>query len=270
MQRLYPLPAASEALQGCYLGKALRPAGWQGLFCYANYVTSLDGRIAAPASDGGLRVPETVANRRDWRLFQELAAHADVLITSGRYLRDLEEGSAQDVLPIGGEREYADLRLWRAQQGRPPQPDVAIMSASLDFPVPRELLDQGRRVQVFTGARHDEARARRLREQGAEVHAIGRGAAVSGSELMRALADLAYHNAYCVTGPYVLHSLMADGVVNSLFLTTVSRIIGGAPFSSIVEGPLLDKPVDYRLDWLYLDTQAPDGLVQLFARYNQQ
>jgi len=45
-------------------------------------------------------VPDSVANPRDWRLFQELAAQADVLVMSARHLRELAAGAAQDSLRL--------------------------------------------------------------------------------------------------------------------------------------------------------------------------
>jgi len=44
-------------------------------------------------------VPRAIANERDWRLFQELSAQADIFLTSGRYLREWAKGQAQEILP---------------------------------------------------------------------------------------------------------------------------------------------------------------------------
>lgn len=74
----------------------------------------MDGRIAgALPGERRQRVPAATANPRDWRLYQELAGHADVLITSGRYLRDLDASRAQDILPLGSDEAFADIRQWR-------------------------------------------------------------------------------------------------------------------------------------------------------------
>jgi len=92
-----PLPAAERKLEGLYLSHDLRQHYLKSgrAFVYANFVTSIDGRIAVPRSNGnGLVVPKNIANKRDWRLFQELAAQADIIISSGRYLRDWANRSA--------------------------------------------------------------------------------------------------------------------------------------------------------------------------------
>ncbi len=119
-------------------------------YIYSNYVVSLDGRIAIPRENGrGMKVPQTTANDRDWRLFQELAIQADVIITSGRYLRDYEKGQAQEILAVYDKPEFADLQPWRDDHGLSPQPDLAVVSGSLDFPIPKVLLEQKRRVMCL-------------------------------------------------------------------------------------------------------------------------
>ena len=76
IMQLYPLPAAERELEGLYLAHDIRQHDLKSgrAFVYANFVTSIDGRIAVPRSNGnGLVVPKNIANKRDWRLFQELA-----------------------------------------------------------------------------------------------------------------------------------------------------------------------------------------------------
>ena len=71
--KLYPLPAQETPLQGAYLSHDLRLYSERANkpFIYANFVVSLDGRIAIPHPSGhGLTVPQATANARDWRLFQ--------------------------------------------------------------------------------------------------------------------------------------------------------------------------------------------------------
>jgi len=133
LQRLYPEPG-TRALTGLYLDQCWRGAavpGPDGCFVYANFVASLDGRIATVAEPGGrLGVPAAIANPRDWRLYLELAAQADVLLVSGRYVRELAAGTAQAGFALSGDAP-ADLLAVRARLGLPPRPALAVLSASL-------------------------------------------------------------------------------------------------------------------------------------------
>ena len=135
-----------------------RPAGRP--FVYSNFVTSLDGRIAVPGPAGsGLIVSKRIANSRDWRLFRNLVVQADVIISSGRYLRDYAEGHAQEILRTDADDPlFTGLHEWRIERGLPPPPDIAVISASLDFPIPDALTASGRRVLIFTIRQADPQR----------------------------------------------------------------------------------------------------------------
>jgi riboflavin biosynthesis pyrimidine reductase len=268
--RLYPDPGGRAALNGLYLDGPLEPPGFGGpLFVYSDFVVSLDGRIAAaPAGELRQRVPGTTANPRDWRLFQELAAHADVLITSGRYMRDLAAGRAQDLLPVGGGEAFEDIRQWRADRGLPPQADIAVISRSLDFRVPPVLRQQGRRVMIFTAGSAPPDRALDREREGAQVIRAG-AETVDGGLACDRLAEAGYRRACNVTGARVLHTLLRAGQLHALFLTSVHRLIAGEPFTSLVQGTALPRPADLRLVSLYYDAFALDGAGQTFARYDR-
>lgn len=268
--QLYPLPGREVSLQGLYLDQDLRryAEGLDRPFVYANFVTSLDGRIAVPGPTGsGLIVPKQIANPRDWRLFQELAVQADVIISSGRYLRDYAEGHAQEILRVYDDPQFADLRDWRLTQGLPAQPDLAVISASLDFPVPDGLTADGRSVVVFTTSQADPARVRELEQHAGRVVIAGE-TGVTGDRLVQAMAELGYRTIYSATGPKVLHLLLAADVLDRLYVTLAGRLLGGQPFSTIVEGPLLVPPVGMKLSTTTFDPLGLDGLGQLFLSYD--
>jgi len=267
--QLFPQPARECRLRGAYLAHGLRQMAraQQQAFVYANFVTSLDGRIAVPRDDGeALTVPGAIANDRDWRLFQELAAQADLIISSGRYLREWAQGRAQEILQVDDPR-FADLRAWRRQQGLLPQPDIAIVSRSLAFPIPDLLGAGGRRVVVFTGADPDPARVRQIEAQGGRVIVAGEGG-VDGAAMLAQMTRLGYRSVYSAAGPRILHLLLTGGALHRLYLTLAHRVLGGDPFAALVDGPLLERAAGFRLNTLYLDTAALDGLGQLFVSYD--
>lgn len=268
--QLYPQPALERPLKGTYLDHQLRQhsqASGQALV-YANFITSLDGRIAIPhPTREGMMVPQDTANDRDWRLFQELAAQADVIISSGRYLRDWADGRAQEILRVN-DPEFADLKEWRLARGLPPQPDIAIISRSLRFPIPEVLTAAERKVVVFTTANPDPARVKEIEAKAGQVLVVGKES-VQGEPMVQQMSELGYTTVYSAAGPKVLHLLLAGNVLNRLYLTYANRLLGGQPFSSIVEGDLLDPAVDMSLNTIYFDPYALDGLGQLFVSYNR-
>jgi riboflavin biosynthesis pyrimidine reductase len=213
-------------------------------------------------------VPGVVANDRDWRLFQELAVQADLIITTGRYLRDYAAGKAQEILRVYDDPAFADLSAWRQARGLSSQPDLVVVSSSLDFPIPYALRRQKRRVVVVTDRRADSARIARIEAQLGEVIVAGE-TQVQGGPFVDVLAARGYRSIYSAAGPRILHMLLAGDVLDRLYLTTAPRILGGQPFAAIVDGPLLEPPVDMALRTLYYDAVGLDGLGQLFACYER-
>jgi riboflavin biosynthesis pyrimidine reductase len=271
IMRLFPLPNQDLPLKGLYLSHNLRENKRDSgdSFVYSNFITSLDGRIAVPhPTKAGMVVPDQITNPRDWRLFQELAVQADIIITSGRYLRDYAEGRAQEILRVYDDPQFADLKDWRTERDLSPQPDMAVISGSLDFPVPPALIQGDRNIVVITTSHADPGRIKALERQTGKVIIAGEGS-VNGNRLVESLLEMGYRIIYNTTGPKVLHLLLAAGVLDRLYLSFVNRLLGGSPFSSIVEGGLLDPPVDFNLNTIYLDPHALNGLGQLLTSYNQ-
>lgn len=269
--QLYPSPSREVPLTGLYLEHDLRnqTGRFDGTFVYSNYITSMDGRIAIPhPTKPGMIVPTQIANPRDWRLFQELAIQADILITSGRYLRDYAEGRAQEILRVYDDPQFADLKEWRTSQGFKSQPDLAVISASLNFPIPEMLTREGRSVYIFTIEHADRERIRSLEEQAGKVIIVG-DESVQGRALIESLAEHGHRVIYNSTGPKVLHLLLAGNVLDRLYITIASRILGGRPFSSVVEGDLFDPPVDFQISNVYYDPFALDGVGQILTCYRR-
>lgn len=269
--QLYPVPAQEVDLKGLYLRHELRRIGatLDRPFVYTNYVTSIDGRIAIPRKEGkGMVVPEATANDRDWRLFQELAVQADIILSSGRYLRDYAEGKTQEILRVYDDPRFEDLGRWRAERGLPAYPDLAVVSGSLDFPIPSFLTQSGRKVIVITHGAADAERRRKLESESGHVIIAG-DADVSGRQAIDALGGLGYRTIYMATGPRVHHLLLSDNALDRLYVTVAHRLLGGQPFSSLVEGGLLQPAAGMRLNALYFDPHALEGMGQQFICFER-
>jgi len=264
--RLYPAPREETPLAGLYLGLNLHQAAADGDVCiYSNYIASLDGRISVRNPETGEQeVPGSIANKRDWRLYQELAAQSDVTITSARYFRQLAGGRAQDLLPPGREPEYRDLYQWRRSQGLDARPAVAIVSNSLDIPAAALDVVHDRDIYVFTTQRADPAWEKALKRRGAHVIHAGEKACVEGGALRRQLAGLGFGSAGMIAGPQVHGTLVRAGALDRLFLTTHYSLLGGGEFRTILQGELA-APASLELKSLYLDTETSS---QMFAQFS--
>lgn len=258
-------------MTGLYLAHSLNQQENNGKpFVYSNFISSLDGRIsvAEPGRETHM-VPGDIVNRRDWRLYQELAGQADLLITSGRFFRQSLVGEAQDRLPVGPEPEYDDIRDWRAERGMKPQPDIAIMSGSLDLPGKALDAYADRRILVITGDDANEEKAAGLIANGVELIRAGPGSRVDGARLVSAVAELGYSSLYAIAGPDVFSTLLSANSIDRLYLTTANRLLGGNEFDTLTRGPRLEPACSMQLKELYHDPHAPAGAGQLFAVYER-
>ena len=92
---------------------------------------------------------------------------------------------------------------------------------------------------------------------------------VEGRRLVQTMVELGYQTVYSAAGPRILHMLLAAGVLDRLYLTLASRILGGDPFASIVKGKVLETAIDMKLHRLTLDPTGLGGPGQIFLSYNR-
>jgi riboflavin biosynthesis pyrimidine reductase len=267
---LYPKSGTRHDLRKLYLADLPdRGSSGEPPFIYSNYITSLDGRIAVPLPDHDThQVPPAIANARDWRLFQELAAQADILITTARYFRQAEKQQAQAELPLANAPEFNDLHQWRTARGLPAQPDIAIFSASLNIPPATLEPYQNRKLYILTTERADRDKLQRLRDTAnVEIITCGNSEEVNASRLRTKLGQLGYHRVYAIAGPRVLHTLIKAGALDRLYLTTAHVLLGGTRFDTMVTGPQLVPAKTMPLRTMYLDTESPEGAGQTMSIY---
>lgn len=273
MLRLLPSPAQAVSLKGLYLSERLGPPLERARsFVYANYIGSLDGRISLPDPQAmRRRVPRAIANARDWRLFQELAAGADAVLVGGRYLRGLKQAVSNVSFPVSDRPEYADLLDWRRAHGLAPQPAVVIASASLELPPLDVLVGSGRRVYVATGEAADPGKIAALESQGVRVLGVGSGTHMEGRRLVDALARESQRNIAVIGGGAVLHALVADGALDRLYLTLACRLLGGTAFDTLLTGSELVPAADFKLSALHYDEDGREAVdvEQLFAIFDR-
>jgi len=266
---LYPNTGEQHPLKNLYLGQLAEVPVDNAPFIYSNFIASLDGRIALPARNRHThQVPPAIANTRDWRLFQELAAQSDLLITSARYFRQAADSETQAELPVGQAAEFDDLRAWRIEQGLAPQPDIAVFSASLDIPL--DTLDHypGRRLLLITGHKADPEKLEQL-TAGGRMQAIhcGEGRRVEAGGLRTQLRHYGYRRVYAIAGPSVLHTLVSGQALDRLYHTTAHCLLGGTEFDTFVRGEQLHPAFPLPLRAMYLDPASPPGCGQTLAVY---
>ncbi len=261
------------SLEGLYLSHGLQELAKRidRPIVVANYVTDLNDVIAVEGERGS---PENLKNPTDWRLFQEITAQSDAIITGASYMNDFSERaeSVQNVLTqFGKGSPFEDLGDWREQKELTRNPDLVVVSRSLNFNLPKAITESGRQVFIFTTYRmQDSENAKELGKAGATV--IGAGEeGVNGALMIERLGHEGYKVIKIITGSRVLKLLMdaefknqegeviRRGALDRLYITRVDKKITDdwSNAITVLEGRKID------------DLASKGGGFRLTERYSQ-
>lgn len=266
-----PAPCQSRPLPGLYLEHRLHLLGSsQKPLVYGNFLTSLDGRVALGSEESDSWIPNGLGTPEDWYLLQELEAQADCIIVHGAYLRALEAGRLGNILQVGTTAETQSLQTWRAQNGLDPQPDIVIVSASLDFPVPPSVHLHQQRVMIATGSHALPDRVRALRESGFDVWTAGSERWVEGGALVQQLARHGYRSIYLLAGPRILAAMARDNVLSRLYLTLSHCLVGGDAFHTLFNGQDLPELLRFELKSLHYQESTVDKPGQFYTCFSRE
>jgi riboflavin biosynthesis pyrimidine reductase len=190
------------------------------------------------------------------------------MVTHGGYLRALAARKFEDILQVGVAEQALDLGRWRAAHGLARQPAIAIVSRTLDFPIPASLERHEQPVHIVTADGAPAERVAFWRDHGYEVVFAGPGASVEGAPMIRTLGARGYARVYLLAGPQMLETVLRDGSLSRLYLTLTHQVIGGERFQTLTAGPRLGSAGRLRLHTLYYDAAAPKGTGQWFGSFD--
>ena len=269
---LYPEFGVAEPLHGLYLRRNFCADGnSQRPFVYANFLSSLDGRIAwRNSQQEHYQLPATLKSDEDFRLFLELYAHADCIITHGGYMRALAAGRLGNVLQIPQLAWTQDIHDWRKQRGLAPAPDVVILSGSLDFPWHESLDVFQQKVHIATGACASAGKKQYWIDQGHVVHELGADTYVEATPLIDFVSQQGYQSVYLVAGPQLLQELLMHAYVDRFFMTICHQLLGGDDFKSLVPDRKLDEKGRLQMQRLYMDRENSSMLGQWYAEFSSK
>ncbi len=263
---LYPQSCGNISIEDLYLAHHIHKLGTkEAPFVYANFLSSLDGRIALEdSSQGSSYIPKHLTTASDFRLFMELLAQADCLITHGGYMRALSEGRLGNILQIRDK----NLVEWRRNNGLKPQPAVVIASASLNFPFHESLLEHQQMVYIATGKAADPDRMQYWQDQGHPILVAGEDRMVHGAALISELNNLGYKSIYLIAGPQMLDTMIREKQLSRLYLTITHQLIGGKDFRTLLTGSMLGPEGNLVLEALYYEPNSPSGSGQFFMQFD--
>ncbi|MDX6669469.1 MAG: hypothetical protein QOK04_2849 [Solirubrobacteraceae bacterium] len=226
-----------DGLDHAPMAPAARP------YVFANMIGTADGK----ATIGGRSGP--LGNDADRAMFQQLRTLPDAIMVGSGTLRAERYGRLV--------RDPA-LRERRKRRGLDPDPlgCVVTRSGRLPFDIPL-FSEPGSRVVVYTSADGP------FPETAADVSVIRMPAEefTMTTVLERLRAEHGARSLLCEGGPTVLAALLAEDLLDELFLAVAPKLIGGADAPTVVDGTGLTDPRELDLAWV-LESEG-----YLFLRY---
>ena len=271
---LYPGSGESVPLRGLYLRPDLPvldkiEENTSLPYIYANFLTSLDGRIALREEGKDYyQLPGQLKSDEDFMLFLELYARADCIITHGGYMRALNAGRLGNVLQLPESSDTQYMHDWRQQQGLKKNPDVVIVSGSLDFPWHPSLDDSEQKVHIVTGGNAIQSNKQRWLDAGRQVHEMGNQQHVDVQQLLEYLMQQGYCSVYLVAGPDLLQELIEHDYVRSFYMTMSHQLLGGNDFKSVLSGNTLNASGRMTLENMYMDAENSNALGQWYIEFS--
>ena len=187
-----------------------------------NFVSSVDGAVTHEGHSGGL------SDEADKRYFELLRRVCDVVLVGAGTVR--AEG-------YGPMRVSENSARWRVANGRTEHPVFAIVSGALDLdPASRIFTEAPVRPIVFTTSRGADKVAGFA---GVADVVVAGTKLVPGDDIVAALHERKLLSVLCEGGPHLFGSMLADSVVDELFLT-VNPTLEAGDASRISAGALVE------------------------------
>lgn len=242
LRRLHPDAGVVPVLEAAAaLREPAPPAGRPKVA--VNMVASLDGHATFEGRT------QDLGSEADRQLFHALREHADAVMAGAGTVR---------VEGYGPTIKSDERKARRAARGLEPMPLAVVVSGSLNLPADLPLLqDPESRVVIITASPNEIPGTKaqvdywRAPEEGAELELR------PFMERLRSERGVEY--VLCEGGPTLNRDLLAEGLMDELFLALSPQLLGGAVFP-IVNGTL-PGPVESEL----LSVHEGDG--DLFLRY---
>lgn len=189
----------------------------------ANFVATIDGVVAIPSIENSNEVI-SAGSEGDRFLMGLLRASADVVLIGSGTLHGSPHGrwTAERAYPPAS-GAFAELRRRR---GQPPRPQLAVMTASGRIDVDHPAVVAG---AIVLTTDHGRAALQGKLPAASSIHVLPGSDAVSPAAAVGALRGAGHQIILSEAGPRVFGSLLAEGLVDELFLTQSPLLAGRQP-----------------------------------------
>jgi riboflavin biosynthesis pyrimidine reductase len=231
-QRLFPEPAEISAPDALATLRAHERAPADRPLVLVDMVTSLDGRATVEGRS------KFLGSDADTEILVELRTLADAVLVGPATVR------AESYGDLAGTEER---RARRRAAGRAERPPAVLITRSGSIPWEAGLFAApAQPVLIYSGVALEPPASV---VAPVTVHRLDEPTPAAALAHLR--AEHSVRVVLCEGGPKLLHSLLADGLVDELFLTVVPALVGDDAQPRIVSGgPFAGGPVGFELRWI--------------------
>ncbi|HEY9898000.1 MAG TPA: dihydrofolate reductase family protein [Pantanalinema sp.] len=192
-------------------------------YTFVNMITTLDGKAVV----GGAGTTWTVGSDTDHALFKWLRRSCDAVLSGASSL-------TADEMPYPRVSETERER--RVAAGLRPVPLWVVVSGRANVPPTLRLLKEGGEdVLVVVSASAPRDRVAAL-EAVVPVLRLGASSVPVGALVRKLREEYGVRRLYCIGGPTLNAAMLADGVLDELFMTLAPKIQGGRGMTTMIEG----------------------------------
>ena len=215
-------------------------------FYYANFLSSLDGRIATYNDKyKQLLTPQSIKNNVDFQLFCQLQAQADCLITNTHYMKGLDIGYYGDILSTKDQK----LKKWRKENNLYSQ-KIIILSNSLNFPISDKTEKYKEEIIILTTSKNKN-KIKKFQSNGYKILKFS-GKNISAKQLDNFIVKNKFNSIYFIAGPTIVEQFISKNLLDKLYYSTSIRMIGTTKYDTIIRGNFLKKAVNLKLSEMYI------------------
>ncbi len=248
IKKIYPITKKSlYSLDKLYLKPILSSKNSKKPLYFANFLTSLDGRIATYSKKyDSLLTPKSIKSNIDSSLFFQLHAQSDCLVTNTKYIQGLEKGYYGDILSVNNSR----LNKWRKKNNIKEQ-KIIILSNSLNFKKNKYLEIYKKRITILTTSKNQK-KINSFTKNGYKIVKYS-GKNISAKKLHKFVIKNKFKSVYFIAGPEIVEQMIASNLLNRLYCSISMSVIGTKNYDTIIRGDLLKKQKKLKLKEMYIN-----------------
>ena len=219
-------------------------------FYYANFLSSLDGRIAIHNEEySTLLTPDVIKSDIDYNLFCQLHAQADCLVTNTNYINGLNNGYYGDILSQRNKK----LINWRKTKKLHHSQKIIILSNSLNFKISDKIEKYKKNITILTTC-SNKRKIEYFKKNDYKLSKVV-GKNITPICLHKYVVKEKCKSVYFIAGPRIVEQMIAKKLLDRLYYSTNLKMVGASNYDTLIRGEFLNKCVNIYLKEMFIHTK---------------